>query len=170
MKLPSIFKFSYLSRILVYYGYLHEWKVLMERLCTQSCNIWKDNLEAFIKAGENNNAPIVIQHDYAKAKSFISNINDNYRFINSIAGNDELFVKLIHEIMNSLGDDKLIKLSCLGWKWLHIFSIFSLFDSCKWKSKYCEPYSISIISKETSHMINWIHLKNWSAYSLDQIN
>ena len=115
-RLTEIFKFSHISNILPYYGYLHEWKVLMERLCTQSSNIWKNNLEAFVKWGENNKTHIFMLYDSEKAKSFISNFNNNYRFIKNITGDDKKFINKIHKIMNILEDDKLIQLSYFEWK------------------------------------------------------
>ena len=168
MKVPAILKFSHMSKILVYYGYLHKWKALMERLCTQSSSIWKENLEAFIKWGENNKAPIVLLYDSEKAKSFISNIYGNNKFIRSIAGNDKSFVKLIHKIMNILGDDKLIQLSILHIHWWDILDLISHFDRSDQSAKYFPPYSILIDSKETSHMMNCFHLKSQPVIPLNQ--
>ena len=168
MKVHAILKFSHISKILVYYGYLHKWKALMERLNKQSSNIWKDNLDAFIKWGENNKAPIDLLYDSEEAKSFISNINDNYKFIRSIVGNDKSFVKLIHKILNILGDDTLIQLSHLQMYWWDILDLISNHGRSNKSSKFSIPYSILINSKATSHIINCIHLKSQPVYTLNQ--
>ena len=107
---------------------------------------------------------------FFKSKSFISNFNDNYRFIRSIAGNDKSFVKLIHKIMNILGDDKLIQLSILHIHWWDILDLISHFYRSDQSAKYFPPYSILIDSKETSHMINCFHLKSQPVYPLNQID
>ena len=50
--LPPIFKFSMLCRILPYYGFLHEWRVL-QQFNTKTKAIWDDNIDAFIWSGKN---------------------------------------------------------------------------------------------------------------------
>ena len=51
-KIPSIFKFSNLCNILPYFGYLHEWKFILELMCIKTRQIWSENKEAFIQWGK----------------------------------------------------------------------------------------------------------------------
>ena len=79
--LPTIFKFSHISWVLAYYGWLHEWKVLMELLSKDTSKIWKDNLNAFINWGENLKAHLRIEYRPEKSEKLISNLELNYKFI-----------------------------------------------------------------------------------------
>ena len=44
-KLPPIFKLSLLSKILPYFGYLHDWKWILESINKKTNNIWEENKE-----------------------------------------------------------------------------------------------------------------------------
>ena len=44
-KLPPIFKLSLLSKILPYFGYLHDWKMILESINKKTNDIWDQNKE-----------------------------------------------------------------------------------------------------------------------------
>ena len=44
-RLPPIFKMSVLCNILPYYGHLHRWRRLLEKISTETKNIWDQNKE-----------------------------------------------------------------------------------------------------------------------------
>ena len=52
-RLPPIFKFSMIWNILLYYGYLHRWRLLLTGISTETHSIWEENKEAFICFGKN---------------------------------------------------------------------------------------------------------------------
>ena len=108
-KLPVVFKFSHLSRILIFYGFLHEWKVLMERLNRESSSIWKHNLEAFIKWGENNKAKMLVKTNSQRLKKFTLNFDDNCKFIRNFSADEfGLFDDWIPKIMEVWSSDKIV--------------------------------------------------------------
>ena len=49
--MPAIFKLSVLSIILPYYGELHEWKKLLDRISKKTKDIWKENSDALAYCG-----------------------------------------------------------------------------------------------------------------------
>ena len=50
--LPPIFKLSALCNILPYFGYLHEWKNLLESISTGTNQVWNENREALMHWGK----------------------------------------------------------------------------------------------------------------------
>ena len=50
--LPPIFKLSALCNILPYFGYLHEWKNLLESISTWTNQVWNENREALMHWGK----------------------------------------------------------------------------------------------------------------------
>ena len=46
-KLPPIFKLSLLSKILPYFGHLHDWKMILESMNKKTNDIWNQNKEVF---------------------------------------------------------------------------------------------------------------------------
>ena len=108
MKLPAILKFSHLSRILVFYGYLHEWKVLLERLCKLTKKLWENNLKAFIKVGENHKAQMLFEYVSQRMDSFVSNLDYNYNFIKCFYMNNKSLKYSIPYFTKVLSQNKLI--------------------------------------------------------------
>ena len=51
-KLPPIFKLSLLSRILPYYGYLHEWRKLLTMINRETEAIWEENTDTIFYIGK----------------------------------------------------------------------------------------------------------------------
>ena len=125
MNLPAIFKFSNLSSILVYYRHLHEWKVLMERLGKLTKKLWENNIEAFIKVGENHNAPIVILYDQKK-------LNISFRILTTTTDLSNLLLVMMNNLPSlfiklwiTLGNYKLIKIILFRMKvvWYFEFNL-----------------------------------------------
>ena len=104
--LSKIFKFSNISCILGYYGHLHEWKTLMESLNTETNKTWRDNLEAFIKWGENHKSQFFLETKSHRFKSFLLNLDYNYKFISGFLTYIEWIKKFYPAIMNALNNDK----------------------------------------------------------------
>ena len=50
--LPQIFKLSALCNILPYFGYLHEWKNLLESISTETNQVWNENRAALMHWGK----------------------------------------------------------------------------------------------------------------------
>ena len=50
--LPPIFKLSALCNILPYFGYLHEWKNLLESISTKTNQVWNENKAALMHWGQ----------------------------------------------------------------------------------------------------------------------
>ena len=124
--------------------------------------------------GENHKTYKLIKSVSQATESFISNINENYRFIKFIAGKADLIFELIREIMNTLNDDKLMQVSAL-----ERCSKFSIFEKT-WNFEYNDllkdnyRYWVYIYSKEEVSrmipMINSINCKNSSVHSFNWIN
>ena len=55
-----IFRFSCLVCILPYYGHLHEWRILLNRLWTHTKQIWDKCPEVFERAGKNFKKEIIL--------------------------------------------------------------------------------------------------------------
>ena len=51
-KLPPIFKMSVLCNILPYYGHLHRWRRLLEKINTETKEIWDQNREQLVYIGK----------------------------------------------------------------------------------------------------------------------
>ena len=51
-KLPPIFKMSMLWNILPYYGYLHRWRRLLEKINSKTKDIWENYKEQLIYVGK----------------------------------------------------------------------------------------------------------------------
>ena len=52
-KLPPIFKMSVLWNILPYYGHIHRWRRLLEKINTETKEIWDQNREQLMFIGKN---------------------------------------------------------------------------------------------------------------------
>ena len=78
--LPPIFKLSALCNILPYFGYLHEWKNLLESISTGANQVWNENREALMHWGK----------DY-KQETWIIYDHDEFIINKSLPQNLELF-------------------------------------------------------------------------------
>ena len=78
--LPPIFKLSSLFNILPYYGYLHEWKNLLESISTGTNQVWNENRAALMHWGK----------DY-KQETWLIYDHDEFIINKGIPQNIELF-------------------------------------------------------------------------------
>ena len=62
--LPPVFKMSLLSKILPYFGYLHQWRRLLTEINKETEEIWEENQEIFVYTGR----------DYKEERSFQSDL------------------------------------------------------------------------------------------------
>ena len=69
--LPPIFKLSALCNILPYFGYLHEWKYLLESISMGTNQVWNENREALMHWGKDYKQETWFIYD--KYKGFIIN-------------------------------------------------------------------------------------------------
>ena len=79
--LPPIFKLSALCNILPYFGYLHEWKNLLESVSKGTNQVWNENRAALMHWGK----------DYKQETWFIYDIYDGFIINKGISHNLELF-------------------------------------------------------------------------------
>ena len=106
--LHSILRFSVLCNILPYYGFIHEWKILLELINKKGCQIWSKNREAFINLGRKfrhkkvyknkNNYEIIPKNSelfYLKTNLFV----DSSMFK---LGSSWIFTNLLGKLLNQL--------------------------------------------------------------------
>ena len=79
--LPPIFKLSALCNILPYFGYLHEWKNLLESVSKGTNQVWNENSAALMHWGQY----------YKQEAWFIYDIYDGFIINKGISHNLELF-------------------------------------------------------------------------------
>ena len=72
-RLPPIFKMSVLWNILPYYGHLHRWRRLLEKINTKTKEIWDQNREQLMYIGRDFKREIEI----GKLKIYTSNLRPN---------------------------------------------------------------------------------------------
>ena len=72
-KLPPIFKMSMLWNILPYYGHIHRWRRLLEKINTKTKEIWDQNREQLIYFGRDFKREI----ELVKSKEFNENLRPN---------------------------------------------------------------------------------------------
>ena len=72
-KLPPIFKMSVLWDILPYYGHLHRWRRLLEKINTETKEIWDQNREQLMHIGRDFKREIELDH----LKGNASNLRPN---------------------------------------------------------------------------------------------
>ena len=66
-RLPPIFKMSVLCNILPYYGHLHRWRRLLEKINTKTKDIWDQNREQLMYVGRDFKREIGL-HKFTKIK------------------------------------------------------------------------------------------------------
>ena len=67
-KLPEIFKFSVLWNILPYFGFLHEWKWILQSLNKETQMMWNLNKDAFIYWGGRQKLKLKLNYNKATLK------------------------------------------------------------------------------------------------------
>ena len=168
-RLTEIFKFSHISNILPYYGYLHEWKVLMERLSTQTNKVWTDNLEAFIKWGENYKTEICLCMNSGRLENFILNFDFNYKFICNFAVELEWFEECIPILTDVLSSNKMMIMSGHS----NPISKFWIWKKEKYYRYITYKYKLFVYSEEEASAsipaFNCLNFKNRPANELSEM-
>ena len=96
-------KFSNIWRILPFYGFLHEWKILMVRMNKLTKNIWEENEEAFINWGKNYRATSLIT---VKNTKWAYEIAENHRFFKEITLTNKFLDKHFVKVIDNLKENK----------------------------------------------------------------
>ena len=159
-RLTEVFKFSHILNILPYYGFLHEWKILMEKLSTQTNKVWTDNLEVFVKWGENYKTEIWICINTARLESFMLNFDFNYKFISNFVAELDWFEECIPILVDALSSNKMIFM----YGHSNPRSEFWVWKRKKYYKYINYKYKLFIYSEEEASAIipaiNWPNFKN----------
>ena len=118
--LPAIFKLSVLSNLLPYFGFLHEWKIILKSMNKKTKQIWDKNIEAFMYLGREYKFKL-IKYLLRSRSNFDMNIPTNPElftfevifscFLDSelpeVANNTQImFNKLTNLLINQLNESK----------------------------------------------------------------
>ena len=133
-KLPPIFKLSLLSKILPYFGYLHDWKRVLESINKKTNDIWDQHKEVLKYWGRDLKLSLYLEDRYIKfsenillkAELFKFKTDRFYKFHRSIEKTldniKELKIdNLILQLCNQLNEDNAIVFQKWGYKIDEIF-------------------------------------------------
>ena len=87
--LPPIFKMSVLCNILPYYGHIHRWRRLLEKISTETKEIWDQNWEQLMYIGR----------DF-KREIELDNLNENVRYLRPSRNWLDLFSLTLSDYFN----------------------------------------------------------------------
>ena len=79
-KLPPIFKLSLLSKILPYFGYLHDWKWILESINKRTNDIWDQNKEELKYWGRDLKLSLFLENSSIKFSENIVSKADLFKF------------------------------------------------------------------------------------------
>ena len=127
-KLPPIFKLSLLSKILPYFGYLHDWKMILESINKKTNDIWDQNKEVLkywgrdLKLSLDLDSNLIEFSENILLKAELFNFQTD-RFIKfhrdtkkTLSDIKELEIdSLIFQLCNQLNEDNVILLQKLNW-------------------------------------------------------
>ena len=127
-KLPPIFKLSLLSKILPYFGYLHDWKRILESINKKTNDIWKENKEVLKYWGRDLKLSLHLEDSsiklskniLLKAELFKFHTERFFKFHLGV-GKTEVKIKqlkidnLILKLCNQLNEDNAIVFQKLNW-------------------------------------------------------
>ena len=98
-------KIAYISNIIVYYGYMHEWAELYRQLCKESRNEWDKNARAIVKVvmkHKNSRCILEFKNDFSrKAVKFLTN-NNTYNYYRIKAYLNNKSYRYLTEFINNL--------------------------------------------------------------------
>ena len=104
-KQQQIFKFSNISNILMYYGFLDEWKRLMKRLSSQTREIWNNNEDAFLNFGYSKRRELFVDN---KIRDNFKEFSENHMLFNYILIDKDQVIDLINEILCQIQDNQMV--------------------------------------------------------------
>ena len=133
--LPPIFKLSSLCNILPYFGYLHEWKNLLESISTGTNHIWNENRAALMYWGEYYKQETWLLYDY---NEFLINkdIPQNLELFTLTTNwfdwvddekkkNNWINIRLITRLLNRLNTNNVIVIDQHKDNWLKSITIWT---------------------------------------------
>ena len=98
-------KIAYISNIIVYYGYMHEWAELYRQLCKESRNEWDKNARAIVKVvmkHKNSRCILEFKNDFShRAVKFLTN-NNTYNYYRIKAYLNNKSYRYLTEFINNL--------------------------------------------------------------------
>ena len=106
-KLPPIFKMSVLWNILPYYGHLHRWRRLLEKINTKTKDIWDKNREQLMHIGRDFKREIELDK-LKKARHLRPNRSWIDLFLLSISDYFHNFEAVFITLMDNLSEDEAI--------------------------------------------------------------
>ena len=106
-KLPSIFKLSLLSKILPYFGYLHDWKWILESINKKTNDIWDQNKEVLKYLGRDLKHSLHLDYNFIKLSENILLKAELFKF------QTERFIIFNWETKRTLRDIKQLKIDSL---------------------------------------------------------
>ena len=106
-KLPPIFKLSLLSKILPYFGYLHDWKMILESINKKTNDIWDQNKEVLKYLGRDLKFRIYLEDSSIKFSENILLKVELFKF------QTERFIKFHQGTKKTLGKIKKLKIDSL---------------------------------------------------------
>ena len=106
-KLPPIFKLSLLSKILPYFGYLHDWKMILESINKKTNVIWKENKKELKYWGRDLKLSLHLENSSIKFSENILLKVELFKF------QTERFIKFHQGTKKTLGKIKKLKIDSL---------------------------------------------------------
>ena len=105
-KLPPIFKMSVLWNILTYYGHLHRWRRLLEKINTKTNDLWDQNREQLVYIGRDYKREIELD----KLKTYNLRPNRSWLDLFSLSLSYYLDIMNFHftNLIDSLDEDEVI--------------------------------------------------------------
>ena len=107
-KLPPIFKMSVLYNILPYYGHLHRWRRLLEKISTKTNEIWDQNREQLMYIGRDFKRDIELDNLKENARHLRPNRSWIDLFSLSLSTNFILEYFVFTTLIDNLSEDEVI--------------------------------------------------------------
>ena len=110
--LPPVFKMPLLSKILPYFGYLHQWRRLLTEINKETEEIWEENQEIFVYTGRDYREERSLQISYWRYNKIRRSIIDLFQITgewNKLLVFERYFDSLLL-LCNKLNEDELIVL------------------------------------------------------------
>ena len=127
-KLPPIFKLPLLSKILPYFGFLHDWKMILESINNKTNDIWDQNKEVLKYLGRDLKLSLYLDQYLTKLSENIVLKAELFKFHTSKffefhLDTEKTFDKikelkidsLILQLCNQLNEDNAIVFQKLSW-------------------------------------------------------
>ena len=107
-KLPPIFKMSVLWNILPYYGHLHRWRRLLEKINTKTKDIWDNNREQLMYIGRDFKRDIELEKLKENARHLRPNRSWIDLFTLSLSTNFNNYYFDLTTLIDNLSEDEVI--------------------------------------------------------------